>query len=159
MNFDKWNGSNLEEFVWSIEGKMKKDRSRDKIEAMKYNLSLSLSFCLLSTIHVADPPTVSITFEGIIIIDHPPSPSFPRTLFLPVPRRGSSYRLIAIVVGDLAGVKSWTLVYDRSFGIVISLSLSLSLPSFSSRRFRSLLDLGRSKRAMRMIIFARIKIL
>lgn len=135
---------------------MKKDRSRDKIEAMKYNLSLS-HFCLLSTIHVADPPTVSITFEGIIIIDHPPSPSFPRTLFLPVPRRGSSYRLIAIVVGDLAGVKSWTLVYDRSFGIVISLSLSLS--SFSSRRFRSLLDLGRSKRAMRMIIFARIKIL
>lgn len=58
---------------------MKKDRSRDKIEAMKYNLSLS-HFCPLSTIHVADPPTVSITFEGIIIIDHPPSPSFPRTL-------------------------------------------------------------------------------
>lgn len=76
-------GSNLEEFVWSIEEKVKKDRSRDKIEAMKYNLSLSFfHFCLLSTVHVADPPTVSITFEGIIIIDHPLSPSFPRTLFL-----------------------------------------------------------------------------
>lgn len=41
------NGSNLEEFVWSIEGKAKKDRSRDKIEAMKCNLSLSFSFIFI----------------------------------------------------------------------------------------------------------------
>ena len=132
---------------------MKKDRSRDKIEAMKYNLSLS-HFCLLSTIHVADPPTVSITFEGIIIIDHPPSPSFPRTLSS---RPSTRIELSANCHrGRRSRGRKIVNTRIRSFLWHRDLSLSFSL---SSRRFRSLLDLGRSKRAMRMIIFARIKIL
>lgn len=137
---------------------MKKDRSRDKIEAMKYNLSLSLSF--LPVIHDTRGGSANRVdhvrrnhyhwSSSLSLLSSHSLSSRPSTR---IELSANCHR------GDLAGVKSWTLVYDRSFGIVISLSLSLSLPSFSSRRFRSLLDLGRSKRAMRMIIFARIKIL
>lgn len=94
-------------------------RPRDRIEAVKRNFSLSLFFSI-SAAHVADPPTVSITFEGIIIIDHPLShfPTLSLSPFLRLLVDGPSYRLIAIVVGDLAGAKSWTLAYDRSTSIV-----------------------------------------
>ena len=106
-------------------------RPRDRLAAVKRNFSLSPSSFSPNARH-----TWSIRVDHVRRNHYHWSPSLSPFLCLLVD--GPSYRLIAIVVGDLAGVKSWTLAYDRSTSIVresILLPLRFSPLRSNTQRF------------------------